>query len=298
MKKRKTESLSRRDFLKFSGAAVSFLGSLELAPEKTLAAINTTIETRPLEFEGSPEDDQIMRMQSDLQRALAKPVEERRWVMVIDLRKCLGCHACTIACVVENKLPPGVVYRPVMIEELGTYPNVAMRFLPRPCMQCDEPPCVPVCPVNATYKDENGVVVIDYDQCIGCRYCVTACPYGARTFDFGALYTDETAEFEGIIFGKPSASAYERSASYEYGEARQRNDGDSSPIGNVRKCHFCLHRLKEGMLPACTTTCIGRATYFGDANDQDSLVADLIASPNVMRLKEELGTQPRVYYLT
>ncbi|MEX1071779.1 MAG: 4Fe-4S dicluster domain-containing protein, partial [Anaerolineales bacterium] len=219
-------------------------------------------------------------------------------VMVIDLRKCIGCHACTIACVVENKLPPGVVYRPVMIEELGTYPNVAMRFTPRPCMQCDEPPCVPVCPVNATYKDENGVVVVDYNQCIGCRYCVTACPYGARTFDFGGLYTDETAESEGIIFGKPAAGAYERSPNYEYSELRPRNDHSSSPIGNVRKCHFCLHRLQEGMLPACTTSCIGRATFFGDANDPESLVADLVASPNVMRLKEELGTQPRVYYLT
>lgn len=292
------KEISRRDFLKITGAAVSFLGALELAPEETITAVSSSPQVKPLGFEVSPNDDLILRMQSDLQRALEKPVEQRRWVMVIDLRKCIGCSACTIACVAENKLPPGVVYRPVMTEEFGTYPNVALRFLPRPCMQCDEPPCVPVCPVAATYKDENGVVVIDYDRCIGCRYCVPACPYSARTFDFGALYTDETAEFEGIIFGKPSAAAYEQSANYEYSEVRARTDRSSSPIGNVRKCHFCLHRLKEGMLPACTTTCIGRATYFGDANDSDSLVADLIASPNVMRLKEDLGTQPRVYYLT
>ncbi len=291
------KDISRRDFLKISGAAVTFLGALEAAPEKTVAAVNTAVRARPLGFEISPEDDQILRMQADLQRALKKPVEERRWVMVIDLRKCVGCSACTIACIAENKLPPGVVYRPVMTEEFGTYPNVALRFLPRPCMQCDEPPCVPVCPVNATYKDENGIVVIDYDRCIGCRYCVPACPYSARTFDFGGLYTDETTELGGVIFGKPSASTYERAESYEYGETWPRNDRSSSPIGNVRKCHFCLHRLKEGMLPACTTTCIGRATYFGDANDPESMVADLIASPNVMRLKEELGTQPRVYYL-
>ena len=199
--KRAQKYLSRRDFLKIGGAAVAFLGVLEAAPEEALKSIERVIEPRPFEFEVSPEDDQILRMQSDLRHALAKPVEERRWVMVIDLRKCIGCHACTIACIVENKLPPGVVYRPVMIEELGSYPNVSMRFLPRPCMQCDQPPCVPVCPVNATYKDENGVVVIDYDQCIGCRYCITACPYGARTFDFGALYTDSTPDLDGIIFG-------------------------------------------------------------------------------------------------
>jgi molybdopterin-containing oxidoreductase family iron-sulfur binding subunit len=229
---------------------------------------------------------------------LQKPVDQRRWVMVIDLRKCVGCHACTIACVAENKLPPGVVYRPVMIEEIGSYPNVTMRFTPRPCMQCDEPPCTNVCPVNATYKDENGVVVVDYDQCIGCRYCVTACPYGARTFDFGATYTEEAPVADGLIAGRASAEVYERAAPFEYGQERPRQDHTISPAGNVRKCHFCLHRLAEGMLPACTTTCIGRATYFGNANDPDSLVAELIASPNVMRLKEELGTQPRVYYLT
>lgn len=242
--------------------------------------------------------DVLERMRADLRRALQKPVDQRRWVMVIDLRKCIGCHACTIACVAENKLPPGVVYRPVMIEEIGTYPNVTMRFTPRPCMQCDEPPCVPVCPVNATYRDENGVVIVDYDQCIGCRYCVTACPYGARTFDFGNTYTEETPVAAGLIAGRESAEVYERVSPFEYGEERPRQGHSASPAGNVRKCHFCLHRLAEGMLPACTTTCIGRATYFGDANDPDSLVSDLIASPNVMRLKEELGTEPRVYYLT
>lgn len=243
------------------------------------------------------QQDVLMRMHDELQRALKKSPEERRWVMVIDLRRCVGCHACTIACVAENKLPPGVVYRPVLTEEIGTYPNVSMRFIPRPCMQCDEPPCVPVCPVHATYKNEEGVVIVDYDQCIGCRYCITACPYAARTFDFGKVYTDETPQVEGLILGREHADDYERAANFEYSEAHERKDRKTSPIGNVRKCHFCLHRLKEGILPACTTTCIGRATYFGDANDPDALVSELIARPNVIRLKEELGTEPRVYYL-
>jgi len=242
--------------------------------------------------------DVLTRMREDLKRALGKPVDQRRWVMVIDLRKCVGCHACTIACVAENKLPPGVVYRPVLEEEIGSYPNVSRRFLPKPCMQCDQPPCVPVCPVSATYKDENGVVVIDYDQCIGCRYCITACPYASRTFDFGGTYTLATPQVEGIIIGREIADAYERAANFEYLERRARTRRGASPEGNVRKCHFCLHRLAEGMLPACTTTCIGRATFFGDANDPESLVAELIGSPNVMRLKEDLGTEPRVYYLT
>lgn len=241
--------------------------------------------------------DPLERMRADMARAIQKPASERRWVMVIDLRKCVGCNACTIACVSENHLPPGVVYRPVLEEEIGTFPNVTRRFLPRPCMQCDNPPCTPVCPVGATYKDENGIIVIDYDQCIGCRYCITACPYAARTFDFGEYYTANRPEETGVMVG-PVAEQYETAPNQEYGEGRVREGEHGSPIGNVRKCHFCLHRLEVGMLPACTSTCIGRATYFGDANDPDSLVSGLVASPNVMRLKEELGTEPRVYYLT
>jgi Fe-S-cluster-containing dehydrogenase component len=190
-----------------------------------------------------------------------------------------------------------VVYRPVLEKEIGTYPNVTRRFIPRPCMQCDNPPCTRVCPVNATYKNEDGVVVVDYEQCIGCRYCITACPYAARTFDFGSTYTEEDAAVVPAMVGAERADRYERAASPEYGRAWPRTSHRRSPAGNVRKCHFCLHRIGEGMLPACTTTCIGGATYFGDAEDPDSLVSDLIARANVMQLKEELGTRPRVYYL-
>jgi molybdopterin-containing oxidoreductase family iron-sulfur binding subunit len=229
----------------------------------------------------------VKRMMEDLQRALQKPVEQRKWGMLIDLRKCTGCHGCTISCIQENKLPPGMAYRPVMTETYGTYPNIARRFTPRPCMQCDEPPCTPVCPVNATWKRSDGIVVIDYDQCIGCRYCITACPYTARSFDSGYFYSD----FEG-----GERQPYEELPSYEYKEARVREEG-ASPIGNARKCHFCIHRIERGELPACTLSCMGRATHFGDLNDPQSLVSELVGQPNVMQLKEELGTQPKVYYL-
>lgn len=225
-------------------------------------------------------------MQRELQKALKKPMEQRRWVMVIDLRKCIGCSACTISCNSENVLPPGVVYRPVVEEEIGEYPNVTRRFVPRPCMQCESPPCVPVCPVAATWKRADGIVVVDYDVCIGCRYCIMACPYNARTFDFGERYTS----------GTPKEMAYETRPTFEYREQWPR-EPDRSPIGNARKCHFCIHRIESGMLPSCTTSCVGGATYFGDANDPDSLVSKLMGQPNVMRLKEELGTKPRVYYL-
>ena len=298
--------LTRRGFLKgvmgTAGAAAALvaLDALVANPEEVLAQLEAAPVLRGPEFaltSADGETDILERMRVELRRALDKPVKERHWVMVIDLRKCVGCHACTIACVAENKLPPGVVYRPVIEEEWGTYPNVGRRFIPRPCMQCDNPPCTPVCPTKATYTNEDGVVVVDYDKCIGCRACLTACPYAARTSDFGLTYTQGMPVADGVILGREQADDYERIPNFEYGEPRGR-DGHDSPIGNARKCHFCLHRVKAGELPACVTTCIGRATMFGDSNDTGSLVSELIAKPNVMRIKEDLGTEPRVYYLT
>jgi len=245
----------------------------------------------------TPGEDELVRMQRDLVTAMAKPMEQRRWAMVIDQRKCVGCHACTISCVAENHLPPGVVYRPVVTRERGEHPNVRLDFTPRPCMQCEHPPCVPVCPVKATWKRADGVVVVDYDACIGCRYCLTACPYGARTSDFGENYQDQAAKgADGTVVAGAQACPNETAASTEYGKSWDRR-GHRSPAGNARKCHFCLHRLDRGLLPACTSTCIGRATYFGDTSNPKSLVSELIARHNVQTLLPEKGTRPRVFYI-
>jgi len=242
-------------------------------------------------------EDQLVRMQRDLARAQKKNPPDIKWTMIIDVAKCIGCHACTIACVSENKLPPGVGYRPVLEEEIGHYPDVRRRFLPRPCMHCQNPPCTKVCPVTATYKDAQGVTVVRYERCIGCRYCLVACPYGARTSDFAEWYTNGTPELPGKLLGRKTASeGYESDPASEYGRKWPKRGG-GSPIGNARKCHFCLHRLAVGMLPACVTSCVGRATFFGDRNDPESLVFSLLSSPRIHRLKEELGTQPAVYYL-
>lgn len=302
-----TDSLDRRDFLVRVAGAILAGATLPLAALPAVPAARAgrslpVLPAKPVEgLHVSPEADEdvLIRMQRDLIRALAKPVDQRRWGMVIDTRKCVGCGACTVGCVFENKLPPGVVYRPVIDTEIGTYPNVTRRFLPRPCMQCDNPPCVPVCPVAATWKREDGVVVIDYDACIGCRYCITACPYQARTFDFGQTWSENAAPGTAASLALDEARTYEAQPSFEYGEAWTRSEGiiPSSPVGNARKCTFCDHRLKEGLLPMCVTTCIGRATLFGDLNDPESIVSELVASSNAVRLKEELGTEPKVYYL-
>ncbi|KAF0245709.1 MAG: putative molybdopterin oxidoreductase iron-sulfur binding [Planctomycetota bacterium] len=214
-----------------------------------------------------------------------------RWGMIIDLRRCVGCKACTVACKAENHTPPGVAYNVVMEEETGEYPHVARRFLPRPCMQCAVPSCTQVCPTGATWSRPDGIVAVDYDKCIGCRYCIAACPYGARSFDFGDTYS-------------PDLNPHERRPSPEYGEHRSREKG-SSPIGNVRKCTFCLHRLAVGLSPSCAETCIGHAIHFGNFADPDGRctvhgesLRELLATRGHMRLKEELGNEPSVYYLT
>ncbi len=289
---------SRRSFLKRALAGATVGSSALLHARGAMATIGAGEKAgstaEPASIAPSPEafaeGNALERMRVDLHRAMQKPVADRRWGMVIDLRKCINCRACTVSCVAENALPPGVVYRPVMSEEIGSFPNVRMKFLPRPCMQCENPPCVPPCPVGATYKRPDGVVVVDYEQCIGCRYCISSCPYGARSFDFSEFHEEHA----------PRITDYETRPNYEYGREHKRvpENRTASPMGNARKCHFCLHRVHAGILPGCVTTCLGGATSFGDLNDPDSLVSRLSASEHVTRLKSELGTSPKVYYLT
>lgn len=299
--------MTRREVVKSAvlvGAGIAVAGTAVLshrAKSDTTDPIGRgTIRSLPVLNNIKPkvDEDILLRMQRELVKAMTKPAEQRRWIMVIDTRKCVGCHACTVGCIAENKLPPGVVYRPVTTEEIGVFPNVQLRFTPRPCMQCDVPPCVPVCPVNATWKRPDGIVTVDYDKCIGCRYCLTACPYGARTSDFGEHYNTEAAEgaeqTQDVMFGAQTPWADQ--PSHEYGKHWERKD-HRSPQGNARKCHFCLHRLEVGQLPMCATTCIGRATFFGDANDPDALVTELVTKNNVQTLLPHKGTKPRVFYI-
>lgn len=210
---------------------------------------------------------------------------KKRYAMVVDLKRCVDCDACTIACKQENHTPPGIAYTRVLRKEVGEFPNVRRQFLPILCNHCENPPCVPVCPVGATWKrDQDGIVVVDYEKCIGCRYCMTACPYGARSFDFGENYNVPLNQFE----AQPAT---------EYGKAWDRAHG-GSPIGNVRKCTFCVHRLDQGQDPACVQTCMAKARVFGDLNDPDSQVSRLLVERHSSVLKEELGTGPNVYYIT
>jgi len=224
-----------------------------------------------------------------------------RWGMVIDLDKCVGCQACSVACKEENNVPHGspseqklrreIYWHKVIAASTGSYPSAKVTVVPMPCMHCDTPPCVTVCPANATYKRSDGIVVQDFRRCIGCKYCIAACPYGARNFN----YKDQTEE--------------------EY----QRPDLPSDPAlrwmwpfphrvhGVVEKCTFCFHRisaaLSQGLkvgtdvVPACVEACPTKARAFGDLDDSGSNVSQLLASRTEFRLREEMDTHPKVYYL-
>lgn len=197
-----------------------------------------------------------------------------RYGIVIDLKKCIGCMACTMACKAENGTRPGIFWNIVIDLEAGQYPAVSRTFLPRLCMHCQKAPCVEVCPTGASHQREDGIVLIDYDKCAGCKYCVEACPYGARYFNSGT----------GGYFGA------ELTPNEKFGYQQHK-------LGVVEKCTLCAPRIEQGKEPACVRTCIGKARYFGDLDDPNSNISQLIRSKHGFQLRGELGTNPSVYYL-
>lgn len=198
-----------------------------------------------------------------------------RYGMVIDLKKCIGCRGCSIACKSENCTPPGMFWNDVVEQEFGTFPNVTKTYLPRPCMHCEEPECVRVCPTGASYKREDGLVLVDSDKCMGCRYCVIACPYQARSY---------LGKLKGY-FGNNYLTPYEKVGYKKFQE------------GVAYKCTFCVHRIEKGLKPACVANCMGNARYFGDLDDPNSEVSQLLSKHHTFQLMPEKGTKPSVYYI-
>jgi phenylacetyl-CoA:acceptor oxidoreductase 27-kDa subunit len=206
------------------------------------------------------------------------------WVMVIDLKKCTGCQTCMVACKVENALGPILKRVNVIEKETGEYPDVQRVYIPKRCMNCRNPQCVEVCPSGATAQESDGIVTINREKCIGCRYCMMACPYNARMFH-GA-----------------DQSYHEIPSTWEQERYKEHT------TGVVDKCDFCSARVREGLAdglkpgtdqdatPFCVIACMSEALYFGDAEDPDSEVAKFIAS-GAIQLLPELETDPSVYYL-
>lgn len=197
-----------------------------------------------------------------------------RYGMVIDKQSCVGCNACTIACMSKNGNPPGVYYSKVLASEVGTYPDTWVDNVPVLCNHCKNPVCVAVCPTGATTQTDEGIVVVDPVTCIGCSTCANACPYGARV-----LNEAPQERFEGQGF-QPFEEFYHTKHIEK----------------TMGKCDFCQEFIAKGEDPICVRTCMGTARYFGDLDDPESEVSQLVAKGAQPLLPEE-GTEPCVYYL-
>ncbi len=203
-----------------------------------------------------------------------------RYGLVVDTRRCIGCQTCAMACKFENNLPKSVWWNQAKTvggehadTPEGAYPNLKMSFFTFSCQHCDNAPCAKVCPVGATYKREDGIVMQDTERCIGCRYCIAACPYeGVRNYNW-----DEPAYSVSHAVGAKGVQQHHK--------------------GTVDKCSLCYHRVDEGLEPACVHDCPARARHFGDLNDPESEVSKLVATREHFQLLPEEGTHPGIYFL-
>lgn len=293
----KKSGINRRDAIKtlFSLAAVYSLSGCqrdadalsdffhthfkEMSPEKLAATL------------GKWEKRYSNRYGKDVSLKATPAQEGVLFGYALDVSRCIGCRKCVYACVEENNQSrdPQIHWITVLemdkdkgidlmhanaYYEAETVPREDKFYFPVQCQQCENPPCVKTCPVNATWKDPDGIVVIDYDWCVGCRCCVTACPYGARHFNWT----------------RPSFPADELNPDMEYLGNRPR------PQGVVEKCTFCIQRSREGRYPACVEVCPVGSRKFGNLLDPESEIRYILKNHRIYILKEELNTEPKFFY--
>ncbi|MFC2038400.1 4Fe-4S dicluster domain-containing protein [Chloroflexota bacterium] len=281
--------VNRRDFIKYLVAVTgaSALGKYTWDSIFSSRAQATSIEEKPLRKVVKPSGRAVDGLDTTVD-------PEKKNGMVIDVGACIGCRTCQYACKEENNTPDSIsppwievfqlneeetITASPSIEELKAgsttsyteSPKEGKWYLTIQCNHCDNPPCVKVCPTGATYKDKDGYVLMDYDRCIGCRFCVVSCPYGNRRFNWVAP---------------------------ELTEDKINPDVPVRPVGVPEKCTFCVHRTREGRLPRCVEVCPVQARHFGDFEDPDSEVSRLVDDDLGFKLLEELNTKPRIIYIT
>ncbi len=300
-----TSSVSRRGFLTQGVAALAGLSAVgaALSPLRHLNPdeLPTVEEFLQKHYkEMTPEDKQqvLARIEQNVKQRYGvstkvkdpPPLEGVEFVYGLNLSRCIGCRRCVHACVKENNQSrsPEIQYIRVLEMEKGSIdletsdhhyepeevPDPDAYYMPVQCHQCANPPCVKVCPVEATWQEADGIVVVDYDWCIGCRYCEAACPYWARRFNFA----------------EPELPADEVNPNMAYLSNRPR------PKGVMEKCTYCLHRTRVGRMPACLEVCPTGSRKFGNVLDPDSEVAYILKHKRVYVLKEDVGTIPRFFY--
>ena len=297
--------ISRRSFLRNTAALTGGMAAmvaamkplLELDPEDR-PSLEKVLQKHYKEMDPAERKAALARITAEVERRYdirpeikdLQPMDGVEFVYALNLSRCIGCRKCVHACVAENNQSrsPEIQYIRVLEMPRGstnvehgnhhydrpTVPSKDHYYMPVQCHQCAQPPCVKVCPVDATWQEADGITVIDYDWCIGCRYCEAACPYWARRFNFA----------------KPTIPSEEINPKMSYLSNRPR------PKGVMEKCTFCLHRTREGRMPACLEVCPTGARKFGNVLDAKSEVAQILKTNRVFVLKEEVGTLPRFFY--
>lgn len=281
-----SQKSNRRDFLKKG----TLTGALSATAMALLAFQNDEVQESGEKVKLLSPDGEII----EIDKAYIKPAPEvhitpdearkgipgKKFVMVIDLARCKNLRKCHDACEKMHHLSPEKEWLKVL--KLQNDELTTPYWQPTMCFHCDHPPCVKVCPVDATYKRSDGIVLVDTDRCIGCRFCMVACPYSARTFDWSE--PDLPPGIEGIPYSPETSCPPKK--------------------GTVSKCDFCPDTVRRGEMPHCVSSCPNGVIYFGDENE-DSVsngaetvkLSQLLRDRGGYRFMEELGTKPRVYYL-
>ncbi len=297
--KKGNKSKSRREFLQSLG--ITGVGAIA-ASSALLSSCSTNEAKAGTKVKVLTPDNKLLEVDSSqltvanknddkdyLQKRGREGLPGKKFVMVIDLKKCKNERACMKACQSAHQLRPEQHH--INVLEMENESSGTTYHMPKTCQHCDNPPCVSVCPVDATFKRQDGIVLIDNERCIGCRFCVAACPYSARTFNW--TEPREMNDKEKKVF-EESGSQYDM----------EKNVPQKK--GTVTKCAFSADRLREGKLPYCVSACPNGVYYFGDENEdlvtngttkKTVRLSTLLKENAAYRLMDELGTKPRVYYL-
>ncbi|MBL0131362.1 MAG: 4Fe-4S dicluster domain-containing protein [Chitinophagaceae bacterium] len=277
----------RRDFLKTAAiatVAATACGSLVCSCSSKKATVSQKVKLLSPDGEIVEIDSAYLNHQEHM--AIVSKLEARqgmagkKFVMVVDLSRCKNARKCVSACQKWHYRSEETEWLTVKL--IKDSDKAAPYWFPKQCFHCDNPPCVKVCPVNATFKRQDGLVLIDNERCIGCKFCMAACPYSTRVFNW-----DDPVIPMDII-----------------GQTYSAETGIPAKVGTVEKCDFCPDRAREGLLPPCVEACPNGVFYFGDENedtvsngDETISFSQLIKDRAAYRFQEELGTKPRVYYL-
>ncbi len=279
---------SRREFLKESAITVTEVAGASLGLTALLESCSNPDKGKKVKLL-SPDGKLVEVNEADMMETVPESshnvrtaIPGKKFVMVFDLSKCKGAGKCMSACSKMHYLPPQRSY--IKVTKMQDAKLSSPYWMPNLCFHCDNPPCVKVCPVGATFKLEDGIVAIDNERCIGCRFCMVACPYSERTFNWGEDEYELTSK--------------------EFKKIHPHEICSSHIKGTVEKCDFCPHNAEKGILPACVTGCPYGAIYFGNEiddsvsnGDETVILSEFLKNKSGYRFLEEFGTQPRVYYL-